>query len=149
MNNHSLPDHLTLGIEFGSTRIKAVLIGPDHHPLFSGSHSWENQLVNGYWSYSMDAVWAGMQDAYGQIAAQVKTVYGEVLTHIDAMGISAMMHGYLPFDCEAHQLTPFRTWRNTTTAQAAAALTDLFQFNIPSVGVLLIYTRQSSMGKRM
>lgn len=120
-----------LGIEMGSTRIKAVLIGPDHSVLATGAHNWENNLENGYWTYDLQDVWAGVQDAYVGMAAQVRERYGEPLTTLGAMGFSAMMHGYLPFDGEGNQLAAFRTWRNTTTEAAAEKLTDLFHFNIP------------------
>ena len=120
-----------LGIEFGSTNIKAVLIGPDHAPIASGSHGWENQLENGIWTYSLEAVWSGLQDAYSRLAADVRVKYGVNLTTVGALGISAMMHGYLAFDARGELLVPFRTWRNTITEQAAGELTDLFGFNIP------------------
>ena len=120
-----------LGIEFGSTNIKAVLIGPDHAPIASGSHGWENQLENGIWTYSLEAVWSGLQDAYSRLAANVRVKYGVNLTTVGALGISAMMHGYLAFDARGELLVPFRTWRNTITEQAAGELTDLFGFNIP------------------
>ncbi len=126
-----LENKTALGLEFGSTNIKAVLIGPDHSPIASGSHGWENQLVNGIWTYSLEAVWAGLQDAYAKLAADVKKQYGVVLTSVGALGFSAMMHGYLPFDREDNLLVPFRTWRNTITGEAAEELTQLFSFNIP------------------
>jgi sugar (pentulose or hexulose) kinase len=121
----------TLGIELGSTRIKAVLIGPDHAPLASGAHEWENRYENGVWTYSLDDVWAGLQAAFGELQAQVKAKYGAPVQRVGALGFSAMMHGYMAFDRDGNQLVPFRTWRNTMTGQAAAELTDLFQFNIP------------------
>ena len=120
-----------LGIEFGSTRIKAVLIGKDHAVLASGGHNWENRLEGGFWTYSMEDVFAGLQDAYAKLAANVQKAYGVPLTRVGAMGVSAMMHGYLAFDAEDKLLAPFRTWRNTTTGQAADALTKRFGFNIP------------------
>ena len=120
-----------LGIELGSTRIKAVLIGPDHAVLASGAHDWENRFEDGHWTYHLDDAWAGVQDAYAKMAAEVKEKYGETVTTIGALGFSAMMHGYLPFDAEGNQLAGFRTWRNTTTEQSAAALSELFHFNIP------------------
>ena len=120
-----------LGIELGSTRIKAVLIGPDHSVLASGAHDWENRFEDGYWTYRLDDAWAGIQDAYAKMAAEVKEKTGETVETIGALGFSAMMHGYLPFDAEGSQLAGFRTWRNTTTEQAAAALSELFSFNIP------------------
>ncbi len=120
-----------LGIELGSTRIKAVLIGPDMKPIATGAHDWENRLENGYWTYSLDAVWSGIQDSYRKMKEDFQAKTGEELTSIDAIGFSAMMHGYMAFDKSGELLTPFRTWRNTTTGPAAAELTALFGFNIP------------------
>lgn len=120
-----------LGLELGSTRIKAVLIGPDHAPAASGDHAWENQYENGVWTYSLEAVWDGLRDAYAKLAADVRAKYGVDLKRVAAMGFSAMMHGYLAFDAGGDLLVPFRTWRNTITGPAAAELTELFQFNIP------------------
>ena len=120
-----------LGIEFGSTRIKAVLIGPDHAPIASGDHTWENHYENGLWTYPLSEVWAGLQDAYKNLAADVQNTYGVPLQKVAAMGISAMMHGYLPFDKNGEQLAEFRTWRNTVTGPAAEQLTERFGFNIP------------------
>ena len=120
-----------LGIEFGSTRIKAVLIGEDHIPLASGSHGWENQLEDGLWTYSLDDVWAGLQDSYHKLSEEVSEKYGVTLTTVGALGFSGMMHGYLAFDKDGNLLAPFRTWRNTNTGEASVELTELFQFNIP------------------
>lgn len=120
-----------LGIELGSTRIKAVLIGPDHAPLASGSHEWENRYENGVWTYSLEDVWSGLQAAFRDLQVQVTANYGAPLQRAGALGFSAMMHGYMAFDQGGNQLVPFRTWRNTMTGQAAAELTELFQFNIP------------------
>jgi len=120
-----------LGIEFGSTRIKAVLIDRDHAVLASGGHNWENRLEGGFWTYSMEDVFTGLQDAYAKLAANVQKTYGVPLTRVGAMGVSAMMHGYLAFDAEGKLLAPFRTWRNTTTGQAADLLSNRFGFNIP------------------
>lgn len=120
-----------LGIEFGSTRIKAVLIGADHKSLASGSYAWENQYENGIWTYSLADVWAGLQESYRDLSRAVFAQYGVRLQTIGAIGFSGMMHGYLPFDEGGQLLAPFRTWRNTLTGAAAAALTELFQFNIP------------------
>ena len=120
-----------LGIELGSTRIKAVLAAADGTPLASGAHDWENRFEGGYWTYRLDDVWAGVQDAFAKLAANVREICGEPLTTVGAMGISAMMHGYLPFDKNGAQLAAFRTWRNTTTAEAAALLTRQLGFNIP------------------
>ena len=124
-------ERTALGIELGSTRIKAVLIGPDHTVLASGAHEWENRLENGCWTYPLDEVWAGVQAAYAKLAAAFAAQYGTPPTAVGAMGVSGMMHGYLPFSRNGAQLAPFRTWRNTTTGPAAAELTELFGFNIP------------------
>ncbi|WP_283609371.1 xylulokinase [Faecalispora anaeroviscerum] len=121
----------TLGIELGSTRIKAVLIGPDYAPLASGGFDWQNRFENGVWSYHLDDVWQGLQTSFSGLSAQVLERYGVPLTTTGALGISAMMHGYLAFDEYGEQLVPFRTWRNVITEQAAALLTEEFQFNIP------------------
>jgi len=120
-----------LGIEFGSTRIKAVLIGPDNAPIATGGHDWENQFVDRIWTYSLDAVTSGMQSAYASLAADVKDRYGVELRTIGSLGVSAMMHGYLPFDASGTLLVPFRTWRNTITGQASEQLTALFGYSIP------------------
>ena len=131
MSNALKLENTALGLELGSTRIKAVLIGPDHAVLAAGAHDWENRLEDGYWTYSLDDVWAGVQDAYAKLAEEFADKYGMPLTSVGAMGVSAMMHGYLPFDADGVQLAPFRTWRNTTTGAAAARLTELLGFNIP------------------
>ena len=125
------PENTVLGIELGSTRIKAVLIGPDRTVVASGAHDWKNRQEDGYWTYHLDDVWAGVQDAYAELAADLQAKHGVPLTSVGALGISAMMHGYLPFDAQGRQLVPFRTWRNTTTGPAATELTELFEFNIP------------------
>jgi len=122
---------IVLGIEFGSTRIKAVLIGEDHLPIASGSHEWENRHENGIWTYSLEDVWTGLQDSYRKLSTEVFETYGAPLKTVGAVGFSAMMHGYMAFDKDGNQLVPFRTWRNTITGQAAEKLTDLLQFNIP------------------
>lgn len=121
----------SIGIELGSTRIKAVLIDEDHMPVASGDHEWENKYVNGVWTYSMEAVHSGIQDCYAALKADVKAKYGCNLTIVGAIGVSAMMHGYLPFDKGGNQLAEFRTWRNTITGEAAEELSELFGFNIP------------------
>lgn len=121
----------SLGMEFGSTRIKAVLIGSDHNTIASGSYEWKNSLDNGIWTYSLPDVWMGLQTAYRQLAFQVKEKYDITIKTLGSMGFSGMMHGYLPFDSNGEQLVPFRTWRNTITEQAASKLTDLFGFNVP------------------
>jgi sugar (pentulose or hexulose) kinase len=120
-----------LGIELGSTRIKAVLTGEDHVPVAFGGHDWENRFENGVWTYSLEEVWLGLQDCFRDLADDARNRYGVTLARVGAVGISAMMHGYLVFDREGRQLVPFRTWRNTITERAAALLTEKFQFNIP------------------
>ncbi len=120
-----------LGIELGSTRIKAVLIGPDHEPIATGSHSWENQYVDGLWTYSLDAVWDGLRRCFAALVGDVHTRYGVALATVEALGVSAMMHGYLSFDSDGELLTPFRTWRNTNTSHAAERLSASFGVNIP------------------
>lgn len=120
-----------LGIELGSTRIKAVLIGPDHATIASGEFNWENRFEEGIWTYHLEDVWTGLQTVFQQLSKEVKEKYNMQLSKVGSIGFSAMMHGYLPFDSEDNQLTPFRTWRNTTTEKAAEELTALFQFNIP------------------
>lgn len=121
----------TLGIEFGSTRIKCALIDEDCNPIAQGSHTWENQLIDGLWTYSIDDIWKGLQDCYAQLRADVKEKYGVEIEILASMGVSAMMHGYMPFNKDGKILVPFRTWRNTNTGKAAAALSELFDFNIP------------------
>jgi len=120
-----------LGIEFGSTRIKAVLIGTDHTPLASGSYEWENQYEDDIWTYSLEDVWIGLQVSYQALSNDVLEKFNTPLKSIGAIGFSGMMHGYMAFDKDGKLLAPFRTWRNTITGHAAEALTDLFQFNIP------------------
>ena len=120
-----------LGIELGSTRIKAVLIDERFIPVASGDFEWENQLVDGIWTYSSDMIHKGLQTCFANLKADVKEKFGQTLTTVGAIGISAMMHGYLPFDKDGSQLAEFRTWRNTITGEAAEKLTDLFGFNIP------------------
>lgn len=120
-----------LGIELGSTRIKAVLIGGDHTPIASGSHDWENRYENGVWTYSLADVWSGLQDCHQKLCTDVLEKYNIPLQNLGAIGFSAMMHGYLAFDQAENLLVPFRTWRNTMTEEACEELSDFFQFNIP------------------
>lgn len=120
-----------LGLEFGSTRIKAVLIDEEHNPIASGDHVWENRLDNGVWTYTLDDIWTGLRDSYKKMAEDVEEKYGTKLTTIGAIGFSAMMHGYMAFDEGGNLLVPFRTWRNSITGEAAEKLTELFQYNIP------------------
>ncbi len=120
-----------LGIEFGSTRIKAVLVDEDNRPIAQGVHDWENQLVDGLWTYSTEAIWYGLQDCYAHLRENVRKEYDTEIESLAAIGISAMMHGYMPFDSNAEILVPFRTWRNTNTGRAAEELSKLFNYNIP------------------
>lgn len=121
-----------LGIEFGSTRIKAVLIDNENKPIAQGSHEWENQLVDGLWTYNVDRIWYGLQDCYADLRKNVIAQYDCEIENLAAIGISAMMHGYMAFGGrEEKLLVPFRTWRNTNTGEAAAALSKLFNYNIP------------------
>lgn len=120
-----------LGIEFGSTRIKAVLIDDENKPIAQGSHTWENQLIDNLWTYSIDDVWSGLQICYSSLRDDVKKQYGVEIENLAAIGISAMMHGYMAFNEEEKILVPFRTWRNTNTGKAASELSKLFNFNIP------------------
>ncbi|OII14395.1 xylulokinase [Curtobacterium sp. MCBA15_008] len=129
---HQVEDgRTTLGIELGSTRIKACLVDEDLVPIAAGSHEWENEFVNGRWTYSLDAVETGLRAAYAALVADVEAQYGVTPTTFRAAGVSAMMHGYLAFDAEDDLLVPFRTWRNTSTGPAAERLSDALGFNIP------------------
>lgn len=120
-----------LGIEFGSTRIKAVLIGEHNEPIAQGGHEWENRLDNGIWTYTQEDIWQGLADCYRDLAQNVQREYGVPIRRLAAIGISAMMHGYLAFDGNGKLLVPFRTWRNTITEQASEELTELFGYHIP------------------
>lgn len=120
-----------LGIEFGSTRIKAVLIGEDHTPIAAGSHEWENRQEGNIWTYTLEDIWSGLQDCYSDLAKNVQDQYGIPLTSVGSIGFSAMMHGYMAFNKEGELLVPFRTWRNTITEEAAQKLTKEFNYNIP------------------
>lgn len=120
-----------LGIEFGSTRIKGVLIGPDNEPIAQGNCDWENQLVDGIWTYSLDAIWNGLTDCYSNLLKDVKEKYDCTITTLASLGFSGMMHGYMAFDQNGNLLVPFRTWRNTITAQASWELTALFHYHVP------------------
>ena len=131
MSDYAITGRESLGIEFGSTRIKAVLIDEDFNPVATGSHDWENRLENDIWTYSLDDVWSGLQDAYAKLNEKVSADYGSKIKNLSSIGFSAMMHGYLPFDKNGNQLAEFRTWRNTINREAAAKLTGLFDFNIP------------------
>ena len=120
-----------LGIEFGSTRIKSVLTDASHNILATGIYDWENSFKDGVWTYPMEQIIAGLQGSYSSLVSDVKTKYDTCITKLAAIGISGMMHGYLPFDKDGKQLADFRTWRNTMTADAAAELSKALNFNIP------------------
>ncbi len=126
-----MKDKKFLGIELGSTRIKAVLIDAGGAVLCAGGYEWENTLTDGYWSYALEDVEKGLQACYAALTKAYAAAYGQPLAHIDGMGVSAMMHGYLAFNAQDELLVPFRTWRNTNTARAAAALSDALQCNMP------------------
>jgi len=120
-----------LGIELGSTRIKAVLIGEENTPIASGDYAWENQLVDHVWTYNLENVWEGIRASYQTMAKVVNKKYGVIIETLGAIGFSGMMHGYMAFDKEGKLLVPFRTWRNTFTREAAEELTQVFAYNIP------------------
>lgn len=131
MLDYKLTGNESLGIEFGSTRIKAVLIDENCNPIASGGHNWENRYENGIWTYHIDDIWSGLQDAYSNLNDDCVNKFGSKIKNLASIGISAMMHGYLPFDKDGNLLAEFRTWRNTITAEASEELTKLFSFNIP------------------
>jgi sugar (pentulose or hexulose) kinase len=120
-----------LGIELGSTRIKASLIAPDTTPLAAGAQVWENRLEDGVWTYSLQDVWRGLAACYASLVEDVRTRHACELTTVAALGVSGMMHGYLALDREGELLVPFRTWRNNLTAEACAELTPLLDFAVP------------------
>ena len=126
-----LENRTALGIEYGSTRIKAVLVDDTNAPIAAGDHEWENHLEDGVWTYPLEEVWEGIQDCYRKLVKDVEAKYGLEMTSFGALGISGMMHGYIPFDKAGNQLAPFRTWRNNITGQACDVLFDLFRYNIP------------------
>ena len=138
IKNSIINGKTVLGIELGSTRIKAVLINEDNEPIASGSHDWENRYVNNIWTYTLDDIWNGLQDSYAKMSDDVKQKYGVTIETIGAIGISAMMHGYMAFDKEGELLVPFRTWRNTITEKASEELTKLFNYNIPQRWSIII-----------
>lgn len=129
--NSIIAGKISLGIELGSTRIKTVLIDAEKQPIAIGNHDWENRLIEDIWTYSLDDIWSGIQESYADLRKQVKEVYGVTIKRLGAIGVSAMMHGYMPFDSDGKLLVPFRTWRNTITQAASQKLSELFQFNIP------------------
>ena len=126
-----LANKTALGIEFGSTRIKAVLVDDKNQPIASGGHEWENRYENGVWTYSLEDIWGGIQDCYQDMVKDVKAKYDIELESVGAFGVSAMMHGYMPFNKEGELLVPFRTWRNNITGEASEKLMELFNYNIP------------------
>lgn len=136
MNTNQIKTEITtgrtiLGIELGSTRIKAVLINSENQPIAQGAHDWENTLLDGIWTYSLDDVWKGIQACFASLQANIQKTYAVKLTRTKALGFSAMMHGYLPFDAQGNQLVAFRTWRNTMTARSAEELSSLFDYPVP------------------
>ncbi|KJZ96471.1 FGGY family carbohydrate kinase, partial [Clostridium sp. IBUN13A] len=126
IRNSIINGKTALGIEFGSTRIKSVLINENNEPIASGSHDWENRYINNIWTYTLDDIWTGLQNSYKNMADEVNEKYGVVIEKIGAIGISAMMHGYMVFNKENELLVPFRTWRNTITEKASEELTRIF-----------------------
>ena len=126
-----LENRTALGIEFGSTRIKAVLVDDKNQPIASGAYEWENQYVDGIWTYSLEEIWKGLQGSYQDMAKDVREKYGVELTSVGAFGVSAMMHGYMPFNKAGELMVPFRTWRNNITGEASEKLAELFHYNIP------------------
>ena len=138
-----LNNKTALGIEFGSTRIKAVLVDEKYNPIASGSYEWENRYENGVWTYSLDDIHKGLQGSYSDLVKDVQEKYGVELTSVGALGISAMMHGYMPFDKEGNLLVPFRTWRNNITGEASEKLMELFQYNILGLKVASSFNRIS------
>lgn len=131
VRNEIVSGNISLGIELGSTRIKAVLVSDDFQTIASGDYLWENELDNGIWTYPLEKVWDGIQTSYATLALQVHDKFGVDIKKIGSIGVSAMMHGYMAFDKNGEILVPFRTWRNNITGDAAEALTKLFNFNIP------------------
>ena len=131
VKNAIIDGKTALGIEFGSTRIKAVLIGEDNEPIASGSHDWENRYINNIWTYSLEDIWTGVQDCYQKMTEDVKQQYGVPIQTIGAIGFSGMMHGYMALDKDGELLVPFRTWRNSITEKASEELTKLFSYHIP------------------
>ncbi|WP_320130720.1 FGGY-family carbohydrate kinase [uncultured Sphaerochaeta sp.] len=131
VSNEILEGNTILGIEFGSTRIKAVLINSQNEPIAQGGFDWENSLVNGIWTYSLDEINTGLATSFKNLTQDVQNQYGVSLTKTKALGISAMMHGYLAFDKHDELLVPFRTWRNTITRDASEQLSELFDYPVP------------------
>lgn len=136
----------SIGIEFGSTRIKAVLINVQGDILATGGFTWENHFVDGIWTYPQDEIWQGLQAAYRALTDNVKEKYGLSVTKAKAIGISGMMHGYMPFDQRGGLLVPFRTWRNNITAKSSQKLTALLTIIFLNAGVFPIYIKQYLIG---
>ncbi len=149
MKDYILNGSEALGIELGSTRIKAVLIADDCTVLASGGFNWENEFKNGYWTYNLKEVWHGIQSAYAELNDVALKKFGSRIKTLSSIGFSAMMHGYLPFDKNGNQLSEFRTWRNTTTAAAAKSLQSFLILIFRKGGVLLIFIRRCSTAKAM
>lgn len=131
IKNAIISGRTTLGIELGSTRIKAVLMDEDFNPIATGEYDWENRYIDNIWTYTLEDIWEGIQGSYRNLSNEVKNQYSVTITTTGAIGFSAMMHGYMVFNKAGDMLVPFRTWRNTITGRAADVLTDLFQYNIP------------------
>lgn len=131
LKNYVNNGQLSVGIELGSTRIKTVAITPDCNTVATGSYEWENQYENGYWTYSINDIWIGIQQSYNEMAQKIKNLCGTHITNLSSLGISGMMHGYLPFDDKDDLLVPFRTWRNNNANEAAELLRNDFNVNIP------------------
>lgn len=131
LNMNLSSEDISIGIELGSTRIKTIAIDKNLNTVATGSFEWENQFINGYWTYSINDIWIGLQKSYEDMTQNLKQQYNLTLTKVNAIGISGMMHGYLAFDKNEDLLVPFRTWRNGNTSEAAAILSEKFQFNIP------------------
>lgn len=147
--NMILAGEAVLGIELGSTRIKAVLVNDQNEPIAGGGSDWENTLTDGYWTYSLDDVWKNLAICFANLKQDVQQKFGVTLTKTKALGISAMMHGYLAFDKDGKLLVPFRTWRNTTTHTAADELSDLFDYPVPERWSISTSTRPSLTRKSM
>ena len=138
-------EDISIGIELGSTRIKTVAIDSHLQVVASGNFDWENQLKDGYWTYSLNDVWVGLQQSYQMMAKELKSTYDITLKRVKSIGISAMMHGYLAFNEQEDILVPFRTWRNGNTTAAAKELSNAFNFNIPERwSICLLYTSDAA-----
>ena len=136
-----------IGIEFGSTNIKAVMLDENHEIIASNEYAWESTLKNGIWIYTLEQAKIGLADCYAGLKQKFETKYRRPLAKVGAIGISGMMHGYLVFDKNGNQLAEFRTWKNTICPQAQDQLSKLFNFN-HNVGVSLIFIKPCLMVKK-